>query len=73
MDNINEKIIEFQDIINKSLSNDVTELSRENIKLREKYENMEKCFNEILEYMNDHTVTWRDITDDIINEILKQY
>ncbi len=26
--------------------------------------------NEILEYMNDGSVTWRDITDDIINQIL---
>ena len=32
-----------------------------------------KTPEDILEYMNDDTVTWRDITDDIINEILKQY
>jgi hypothetical protein len=39
-------------------------------------ENLEtkgQCLNEILEYMNDSTVTWRDISDDIINNILKKY
>lgn len=32
-----------------------------------------QCLNEILEYMNDDSVSWRDISDDIINNILKEY
>ena len=29
-----------------------------------------KTINEIIDYMNDNTVSWRDITDDIIKDIL---
>ena len=36
-------------------------------------DNVQNCFNEILDYMNDKSVTWRDISDDIINDILKKY
>ena len=32
-----------------------------------------KTLDEIIEYMNDKTVTWRDISDDIINSILSEH
>ena len=32
-----------------------------------------QCLDEIIVYMKDDTVTWRDISDDIINDILKKY
>ena len=32
-----------------------------------------KTLDEIIEYMNDKTVTWRDISDDIINSILEKH
>lgn len=70
---LNKKAEEFQQIVINSLSNDVTEISRENIKLKEENKKLKDCLNEIIDYMNDDTVYWRDITDDIINEILKKY
>lgn len=32
-----------------------------------------QCLDEIIAYMKDDTVTWRDISDDIINDILKDH
>ena len=32
-----------------------------------------QALSEIIEYMKDGTITWRDITDDIICDILHKY
>ena len=39
----------------------------------ESLEKTQQCFDKILEYMNDDSISWRDISDDIINEILKEH
>ena len=39
----------------------------------ESLETKVQCLDEIIAYMKDDTVTWRDISDDIINDILKDH
>lgn len=43
------------------------------IKYIQSLETKAQCLDEIIAYMKDDTVTWRDISDDIINDILKDH
>lgn len=43
------------------------------IKYIQRLETKAQCLDEIIAYMKDDTVIWRDISDDIINNILKDH
>lgn len=42
-------------------------------KQNEEIKNRLTCLDEIIAYMKDDKVTWRDVSDDIIIDILKKY
>ena len=69
----NADAIEILKAYRQKLTNSVSNKLDSDIQAFDMAINALKAIDEIIDYLHDSSVTWRDITDDIIADIVNKY